>query len=533
MNKIKTVIKMIIISIALIYIPNVYAATQPKVYINANEKEIYETGGEGSTTFDKTTNTLTINNYTGKNISFEDFEEDAIINIIIKGTNTIDGGESNGSGYGISTDNKAILNITGIDDSKLAVNNYYNLIYIPNGTINVNNADISIKNGVYCGIYAYEGDVNIIDSKIIADNIGYPIATDGGKIYLNNLDQTATNITSTNIYATDSVTIENSNINESNSSGMIYGGNQTIIKDTNVNLNNVKHGVSSETIKIENGTFKAISNLTEDIGEIITAYNIELNSNITINYKYAEYILYAYEKLTINGGNIDIINQENIAIYTKDLEVNGGITNIQSKFFGIYTEIPESKLIFNKGEFNIKVEDGIALYTCSEEEKNIEDLIILNGTMTKDPTLNLVKSSLYGNYIYSFSKNELLPEYSNQEDLINALTKEISIIEKNIIKFDSNGGTGQMEDIYLENETILPENKFTAPQGKKFKGWSFTSDGEIISKLNANTTQTLYAIWEDKVANPETLDNITTYVIIGLISILGLAITHKKLKKVN
>ena len=43
-----------------------------------------------------------------------------------------------------------------------------------------------------------------------------------------------------------------------------------------------------------------------------------------------------------------------------------------------------------------------------------------------------------------------------------------------------------MKNIHFEDENNIPENKFTAPQGKKFKGWSFTNNGEIITKLKVN-----------------------------------------------
>lgn len=90
-----------------------------------------------------------------------------------------------------------------------------------------------------------------------------------------------------------------------------------------------------------------------------------------------------------------------------------------------------------------------------------------------------------------------------------------------------------MKNIHFEDETIIPENNFTAPQGKKFKGWSFTNNGEIITKLKVNESQTLYAIWEDEITNPKTLDNINMYIMIGFISTLGLTITQKKLKNIN
>ena len=68
------------------------------------------------------------------------------------------------------------------------------------------------------------------------------------------------------------------------------------------------------------------------------------------------------------------------------------------------------------------------------------------------------------------------------------------------VSFDANGGTGEMTDeTGVFGEYTLPENGFAAPEGKQFKGWAASADGEVISgaaiPLSADTI--LYAIWED------------------------------------
>ena len=68
------------------------------------------------------------------------------------------------------------------------------------------------------------------------------------------------------------------------------------------------------------------------------------------------------------------------------------------------------------------------------------------------------------------------------------------------VNFDANGGTGTMTTIEnLCGELVLPENAFTAPDGKQFKGWSYTADGETVSNTNIDVRQDaiVYAIWED------------------------------------
>lgn len=68
------------------------------------------------------------------------------------------------------------------------------------------------------------------------------------------------------------------------------------------------------------------------------------------------------------------------------------------------------------------------------------------------------------------------------------------------ITFNANGGTGEMTGVSDHyGKYTLPEVGFTAPEGKQFKGWALTADGEILATSTYTPTAhtTLYAIWED------------------------------------
>ena len=56
-----------------------------------------------------------------------------------------------------------------------------------------------------------------------------------------------------------------------------------------------------------------------------------------------------------------------------------------------------------------------------------------------------------------------------------------------------------MSNVQASGEYTLPTCSFTAPIGKKFKGWALTSNGEVIESATINITGdiTLHAIWED------------------------------------
>ena len=80
---------------------------------------------------------------------------------------------------------------------------------------------------------------------------------------------------------------------------------------------------------------------------------------------------------------------------------------------------------------------------------------------------------------------------------IKAIFEEDEILTYRV-SFDKNGGTGSMDDIAgLTGTYTLPKNNFVAPDGKQFKGWSLSSDGEIVEELNLDEDKIVYAIWED------------------------------------
>ena len=69
---------------------------------------------------------------------------------------------------------------------------------------------------------------------------------------------------------------------------------------------------------------------------------------------------------------------------------------------------------------------------------------------------------------------------------------------KYTLTFDANGGSGTMTPkADLTGEYTLPANGFTAPTGKQFKGWSLTTDGAIVTKVDMTENKTVYAIWEN------------------------------------
>ncbi len=66
------------------------------------------------------------------------------------------------------------------------------------------------------------------------------------------------------------------------------------------------------------------------------------------------------------------------------------------------------------------------------------------------------------------------------------------------VSFAANGGTGTMADVTgISGEYTLPENGFTAPDGKQFKAWSVDGNEKAVGdKITVTADTTVTAVWE-------------------------------------
>ena len=84
------------------------------------------------------------------------------------------------------------------------------------------------------------------------------------------------------------------------------------------------------------------------------------------------------------------------------------------------------------------------------------------------------------------------------------------------IKFDPNGGSGQMQSVKagVGENYILPDCGFTAPEGKEFKEWAIGSiDGTALNAGEGYTfteNTTVYAVWQDIKEEDTTEEDTTT-----------------------
>ena len=78
------------------------------------------------------------------------------------------------------------------------------------------------------------------------------------------------------------------------------------------------------------------------------------------------------------------------------------------------------------------------------------------------------------------------------------LTFDLPAILTYTVSFTANGGTGTMADVTgISGEYTLPENGFTAPDGKQFKAWSVGgSEKAVGDKITVTADTTVTAVWE-------------------------------------
>lgn len=134
---------------------------------------------------------------------------------------------------------------------------------------------------------------------------------------------------------------------------------------------------------------------------------------------------------------------------------------------------------------------------------NMKDVEVENGTIYSLPecTITPPRGYEFKAWEYLGDESEVGHKYQINNDVtIKAIWKKIAT--NNItIHYDSNAGQGEMlDESKLENEKfIIPESKFTPPQGKEFDAWEINGQRKYPGEeLVLSENITLKAIWTQK-----------------------------------
>ena len=304
-------------------------------------------------------------------------------------------------------------------------------------------------------------------------------------------------------------------------------GGITITGDGSLQINNGEEGLSiqSSKLQIDSGNI-TITDATKT-GISVFGDLIINGGNIVINHTGEDKIpigIMSMNKIIINGGNIKI-DADEMGIYTyyDYTKINDGKVIVNADHVGILA----GGLLSIQGDYleintpNNNTSAALAVDSADISALDIaSDLVISNKEVTKQAILLAPE---YTVSLITLGKDGASASAEDgMSDLVTSnVANSIKIYKTHKLSFDKNGGSGQMADVTdLAGIYTLPKNEFTAPSGKRFKGWSLTKNGAVINTLDVEEDVTLYAIWE--VGNPNTGDNINTFATISIISLVGI-----------
>ena len=519
--------------------------------IQVNEDNAADVLEDGTVSYDPTTNTLTLNNATitecfteeffGEDTYFGIYCEANEFNLQLVGENTIylSEGKDNDSYYAVYS--SGAMNVGG--NGSLSVTSFGGIVAMGNLTVKDCSLDFSGTGVVSMGKVSFENvtieafaavmaysDVTVKDSTIVAgttvvalEETGSLLIEDSAITVANGQYGTSIGVTSGNVTIKNSTLNLNVNAVEEESAMGILAGNQLTLENVQANIElrtkagYALMGMAKVTIKQSNLTLSTVSledsaiginssgNITieESLLEIDVRGGDDLSAGIgTMNGKVG--IKDSTLKLTTSGNrvvgilgvNIDLINCNGFAevmatgegelmgagLGTIDgtLTINGGVLNIEatgsvdSDAFGILIE-GATPPTFIDANITIRGSGAASIYAPNLNSYGREYAIEASEDIDCDTPVEYTPENIH-DYKYLYIHGWYT------------------------VTFDANGGTGTMDESEnLYGTFTIPENGFTAPEGKQFKGWAYTADGEIISETSFTIQKdiTLYAIWED------------------------------------
>lgn len=195
--------------------------------------------------------------------------------------------------------------------------------------------------------------------------------------------------------------------------------------------------------------------------------------------------------------------------FESKLDIDDTITIISSKYKNVLIKISLVTEYGNDIYYTISANvEGQKIvrtihFDANGGTNNMKDVEVENGSIYSLPecTITPPKGYEFKAWEYLDDESEVGNQYQINKDVtIKAIWKKIPT--KNItIHYDSNAGDGEMPDeSKLENEKfIIPESRFTPPQGKEFDAWEINGQRKYPGEeLVLSENITLKAIWTQK-----------------------------------
>ena len=195
--------------------------------------------------------------------------------------------------------------------------------------------------------------------------------------------------------------------------------------------------------------------------------------------------------------------------FESKLDIDDTITIISSKYKNVLIKILNVTEYGNDIYYNLSANvEGQKImrtihFDANGGTNNMEDVEVENGSIYSLPecTITPPKGYEFKAWEYLGYESEVGHQYQINKDVtIKAIWKKIAT--NNItIHYDSNAGDGEMPDeSKLENEKfIIPESRFTPPQGKEFDAWEINGQRKYPGEeLVLSENITLKALWTQK-----------------------------------
>lgn len=279
-------------------------------------------------------------------------------------------------------------------------------------------------------------------------------------------------------------------------------------------------------ISIKDMLFKLINNEQE---YAIFDYNCSYPMDVVIPSEYNGLPVTKICSYTFGNTNNEIIIPSNIT----EIEEYGVLYH---NIILEHKEIPEgfAPNWFKNGGYYLNYGEGKYKVTIHNNEKSQLGFFVKYGEdMPKiyiDDRFGYCFDGLFdqetgGNQYYDENKNGIKKWDKHEDSILYSRWGDANYT----IKFDSNGGNGEMESMVVSysniynNDVLLSENKFIK-EGFNFVGWSLYNDNEVNYyssstvydivydiKPKHNDTITLYAVWteEEHLINRDTKDELT------------------------
>ena len=195
--------------------------------------------------------------------------------------------------------------------------------------------------------------------------------------------------------------------------------------------------------------------------------------------------------------------------FDSKLDEDDTITIISSKYKNVLIKILNVTDVGNDIYYTLSANvEGqkivrIIHFDANGGTNNMKDVEVENGTIYSLPecTITPPKGYEFMAWEYLGDESEVGHKYQINKDVtIKAIWKKIPT--NNItIHYDSNAGQGEMlDESKLENEKfIIPESRFTPPQGKEFDAWEINGQRKYPGEeLVLSENITLKALWTQK-----------------------------------